>query len=53
MLDVHLPTTDNRTIVLSRHTKPEVDQAILLQRLQLGLPSTPPKITAQDVANAT
>ena len=36
MLDVHLPTTDGRTIVLSRYTEPEGDQAILLQQLNPG-----------------
>jgi len=53
MLDVHLPTTDGRTIVLSRYTEPEGDQAILLNQLKLGLPAQPPpKIMARDVANA-
>ncbi len=30
MVDVHLPTTDGRQIVLPRHTQPETDQQILL-----------------------
>ena len=42
MVDVHLPTTDGRTVVLSRYTEPEVDQAILLQRLNMALPDQPP-----------
>ena len=29
MLDVHLPTTDGRTIVLSRYTEPDADRALL------------------------
>ena len=32
MVDVQLPTTDGRTVILSRYTEPGVDQAILLQR---------------------
>ncbi|MDR5727189.1 MAG: IS1634 family transposase [Terriglobia bacterium] len=46
MLDVHLPTTDERTVILSRYTHPETDVQLLLQRLKLELPSQPPpKIT--------
>jgi len=47
MLDVHLPTTDQRTVVLSRYTQPEADVRLLLQRLKLELPpQPPPKIMA-------
>jgi len=47
MLDVHLPTTDQRTVILSRYTQPETDVQLLLQRLKLELPAQPPpKITA-------
>ena len=47
MIDVELPTTDSRTVVLSRHTEPENDQRLLLQRLKIDLPAQPPpKITA-------
>jgi len=42
MIDVELPTTDGRTIVLSRHTEPEDDHRLLLQRLKLDLPAQPP-----------
>src|SRR5271166_4755105 len=46
MIDVELPTTDGRTVILSRHTEPENDQRLLLQRLKLDLPAQPrPKIT--------
>jgi transposase len=46
MLDVHLPTTDERTVILSRYTQPETDVRVLLQRLKLELPAQPPpKIT--------
>ena len=47
LVDVHLPTTDCRHIVLSRYTQPDTDQQILLQRLKLTLPpQPPPRITA-------
>ncbi len=42
MIDVHLPTTDGRMLILSRYTEPEKDQKILLQQLQLELPAQPP-----------
>ena len=42
MLDVHFPTTDARTLILSRYTEPNADQQILLQRLNLTLPPQPP-----------
>jgi transposase len=42
MLDVHFPTTDGRTLILSRYTHPEPDQKILLQQLKLTLPAQPP-----------
>ena len=41
MIDVHLPTTDGRHIILSRHTQPEKDVALLLARLGLSLPEQP------------
>jgi len=47
MVDVDLPTTDGRTVMLSRYTEPEMDQTILLQQLKLALPDQPPpRITA-------
>ena len=47
MVDVCLPTTDGRELVLSRYTQPEPEHRVLLQRLQLRLPEQPPpKITA-------
>ena len=45
MIDVHLPTTDGREIILTRTTEPELN--LLLQKLKLELPAQPPpKITA-------
>lgn len=50
MLDVHLPTTDGREVILTRYTQPEPDQRLLLERLKLKLPEQlPPKITAAQV----
>ena len=53
MVDVHLPTTDGRTVLLSRYTEPEPDQLLLLRRLKMDLPAQPPpKITVANVAGA-
>jgi transposase len=51
MIDVHLPTTDNREVILTRYTQPDPDQRLLLEKLKLKLPEQPPpKITAAQVA---
>ena len=42
MVDVHIPTTDGRELVLPRYTQPEPEHRMLLQRLQLRLPEQPP-----------
>ena len=42
MVDVILPTTDNRTVILPRHIDPRPDTALLLAQLGLTLPSQPP-----------
>src|ERR1019366_6233250 len=42
MIDVELPTTDDRLVVLSRYTEPEKDQLLLLRQLKLQLPAQPP-----------
>ena len=48
MIDVRVPTTDGRELVLTRHTEPEPGQRLLLNQLRLELPAQPPpKITAQ------
>jgi transposase len=47
MLDVQFPTTDGRTLVMSRYTELNADQKLLLERLKLSLPpQPPPRITA-------
>ena len=48
MVDVHLPTTDGRDLILSRYTQPEPEHRLLLDHLRLTLPAQPPpKITAR------
>ena len=42
MLDVCLPTTDGRWLIMSRYTQPEPEQTLLLHQLHLSLPSQPP-----------
>jgi transposase len=53
MLDVHFPTTDGRTLILSRYTELTADQNILVHQLNLTLPTQPPpRITATgNIAN--
>ena len=47
MIDVHLPTTDGRDIILTRYTHPEPELQILIDQLKLRLPpQPPPRITA-------
>src|SRR5713101_2630735 len=47
MIDVHLPTTDGRELLLTRYTQPEPELNLLLKKLKLDLPlQPPPKITA-------
>jgi len=42
LLDVSVPTTDGRELLLVRRTEPEADVALLLERLGLTLPAQPP-----------
>jgi transposase len=47
LLDVRVPTTDGRELLLVRRTEPDRDVALLLARLNLTLPpQAPPRITA-------
>ena len=51
MVDVHLPTTDGREVILTRHTQPEKELQVLLEQLKLTLPGQPPpKITTAALA---
>lgn len=42
MLDVCLPTTDGRWLVMPRYTKPEKEHLLLLEKLHIQLPKQPP-----------
>jgi len=47
MIDVHMPTTDGRELILTRYTQPEPELQLLLDKLKLELPpQPPPKINA-------
>ena len=48
MLDVEVPTSDGRWLVMSRHTQPEQAVELLLARLHKKLPDQPPpRLSAQ------
>ena len=54
MLDVCLPTTDGRCLIMPRYTQPEPDQSLLLHQLNLTLPAQPPpRIKAPHAAAQT
>jgi hypothetical protein len=54
IIDVHLPTTDGRELLLTRYTQPEPELQLLIRRLKLQLPpQPPPRITAAAVVLAT
>ena len=42
MIDVHVPTADGRELRMSRYTKPDKAQQLLLERLKFKLPPQPP-----------
>ena len=53
MIDVHLPTTDGREVILTRYTQPEPELQLLINQLRLHLPpQPPPKITAAALATS-
>ena len=41
IVDVHLPTTDGRHLVLSRHTRPNKQHELLLHQIGMTLPQQP------------
>jgi transposase len=54
MLDVWLPTTDGRYLVMPRYTEPEADLALLLHQLKLVLPKQPlPRLIGATAAAAS
>jgi hypothetical protein len=42
MIDVQLPTTDGRELLMTRYTQPEPELQLLIQQLRLQLPPQPP-----------
>jgi transposase len=52
MVEVHLPTTDGRHLILPRYTQPEPDHKILLQQLKLELLAQPPPKISSNAAHA-
>ena len=42
MVDVCIPTTDGRLLVMPRYIEPEADQQLVLDKLRLSLPPQPP-----------
>jgi hypothetical protein len=42
MIDVHLPITDGRELLLTRCTESEPELSLLLTKLKLELPAQPP-----------
>ena len=53
MVDVHLPTTDGRELIMPRFTEPELPQRMILQKLNLTLPTQPPpRIRSVQIASA-
>ena len=50
MIDVHVPTTDGRALLLTRYTEPDPELRLLLNKLKIELPAQPPpKITAREI----
>ena len=53
MVDVRVPTTDGRVLILPRYTQPDTDQQLLLSQLKLTLPEQPPpRIQSHDARAA-
>ena len=51
MIDLHVPTTDGRELLLTRYTEPQPELALLLDKLKFVLPAQPePKISAAQIA---
>ena len=42
MVDVQIPTSEGRTLILQRYTHPQPELRLLLERLKLELPAQPP-----------
>jgi len=54
MVDVRIPTTDGREVLLTRYTQPEQELELLLEQLKLALPAQPPpKISSAQATPAS
>jgi hypothetical protein len=52
MIDIWIPTVDQRWLILPRYTQPASDTKLLIEKLKLELPSQPPtRLTAQEQSN--
>jgi transposase len=52
MIDIWIPTVDQRWLILPRYTQPSSDTKLLIEELRLELPSQPPpRLTAQEESN--
>jgi len=52
MIDIWIPTVDQRWLILPRYTQPSSDTKLLIEKLELELPSQPPpRLTAQEESN--
>jgi transposase len=50
MIDVHIPTSDGRELLLTRYTQPEAELQLLIHQLKLKLPpQPPPRIAARAI----
>jgi transposase len=52
MIDIWIPTVDQRWLILPRYTQPSSDIKLLIEKLRLELPNQPPpRLTAQTQPN--
>jgi len=52
MIDIWIPTVDQRWLILPRYTQPSPDTKLLIEKLRLELPNQPPpRLTAQTKSN--
>jgi transposase len=52
MIDVWIPTVDQRWLILPRYTQPSLDTKLLIEKLRLELPNQlPPRLVAQKENN--
>jgi len=42
MIDVHLPTTDGRELLMPHYTQPEKEHFMILEKIGLEFPAQPP-----------